>query len=161
MRRIVSIALIIVAALVASLGMIWVRSTQAMSVKLNAKDLPQHGLKIITPSDPSFDGRLNAFLKDQPNDVIDHLKPLSFFIENKSKQVLVAYAIRWCFTKADGTNSYQLEFFSDHQALMEGQDFPAQYEGQSSWIKPHSTRFFSIIDLNGSGGMRFEISREE
>src|SRR6266550_1924362 len=59
------------------------RSSQAVSIKMNIKDLPQHKLKLIGPSDPSFDERLRSELRGESNEVVDSLKPFSVFFENK------------------------------------------------------------------------------
>jgi len=74
---------------------------------------------------------------------------------------VVAYALQWCFTKADGTNSYQRETYGDHTALMEGTVFSDKYEDQSAWIKPNAARFFSMVSPNGSSLIRVPVSRDE
>jgi len=61
------------------------RSARPMSVRMHIKDLPQHGLRLITPSDPRFDDRLQKEFKGESNEVVDTLRPFSVFFENKGK----------------------------------------------------------------------------
>ncbi len=58
-----------------------------MNVKLNIKDLPEYGLRVITSADPSFEGRLASRLKGHPGDMATALKPFSFFIEIGLSQI--------------------------------------------------------------------------
>lgn len=74
---------------------------------------------------------------------------------------MVAYLIEWCFTREDGTNDCYRKAVINPRALMEGEDLPPEYDEQSGKIKPDSTRFCSIISPDGSGPMRFEVSRDE
>ena len=41
-------------------------NVQAMNVPVNVKDLPEHGVRIIPASDPSFDQKAEPFFKGQP-----------------------------------------------------------------------------------------------
>jgi hypothetical protein len=132
-----------------------------MSVKVHKKDLAEHGLVIIGPTDPSFDALLAAQLKGGPNEVIETLKPYSFFIENRSEQTVVAYTLQWCFTKADGTNECHADSLTNPRALMDGGNLPDEMIEQSGRIKPHSTRFFSLISPDGSGSLSVPANPEE
>ena len=72
-------------------GLIFSRNALQGSIKMNIKDLPQHNLRLISPSDPSFDGRLKEEFREQSNEVIDSLKPFSVFLENKGENTVVGY----------------------------------------------------------------------
>lgn len=161
MRKTAIIALIIISVITMTAGLVLSRSARAMSVKVHKKDLPEHGLVIIGPSDPSFDALLAAQLKGQPNEVIDNLKPFSFFVENRSDRMVVAYTLQWCFTKTDGTNECQVKSLTNPRALMDGDNLPEEMIEQSGKIKPHSTRFFSLISPGGSGSLSVPASPEE
>lgn len=50
MKRTIFGLMITVAAVVVAVT--WSKGVSATNLKLHAKDLPKHGLKIITPSDP-------------------------------------------------------------------------------------------------------------
>lgn len=151
MRKTAVLALIIISAITLTGGFVLSRSARAMSIKVHKKDLPEHGLTIIGPSDPSFDALLAARLKGESSEIMDNLKPFSFFVENKSKLMVVAYTIRWCFTKADGTNDCYVSSLTNPRALMDGENLPEEMIEQSGKIKPNSTRFFSLLSLEGSG----------
>jgi hypothetical protein len=56
-----------------------------VSIKIHIKDLPQHHLRLIAPSDPSFAERLRKEVKES-NDVLNALKPFSVFLENKGEE---------------------------------------------------------------------------
>lgn len=161
MSKLIVVALLLVIVLIAALGFVSNRSAQAMTIKMHVRDLPEHGLTIISPSDPSFDGKLSALLKGEGNDVADNLKPFSIFIENKSKRTVVAYLIQWCFTAADGRNDCYRKAFSNPRALMGGENLSEGMERQSGRIKPNSNRFFSLVALDGRGAFRVPMSREE
>lgn len=153
MRKTAVLALIIISAITLATGFVLSRSARAMSVKVHKKDLPEHGLTIIGPSDPSFDALLAARLKGEPSEVMNNFKPFSFFVENKSERMVVAYTIRWCFTKVDGTNDCYVSSLTNPRALMDGENLPEEMIEQSGKIKPNSTRFFSLLSLEGGGSI--------
>ena len=161
MRKTAILALIIISVIAVAAGLILSRSARAMSVKVHKKDLPEHGLVIIGPADPSFDALLTARLKGKPNEVIDRLKPFSFFVENRSNRTVVAYSLQWCFTKTDGTNECHADSLTNPRALMDGDNLPDEMIEQSGRIKPHSTRFFSPISPDGSGSLSVPANPEE
>jgi hypothetical protein len=154
------IALAAVAALGATI--FWGRGAQAMKVKLHAKDLPEHGLRIILPSDPSFDGRMNALLKGRAGEATEILKPFSFIVDNKGPRNAVAYMIEWCFTGAGGDDECYRQAYTSPAALMEGEPpVPDEMEEQSNHIKPNRARLFSLLNPDGSGTFRVPASAEE
>lgn len=161
MRKTAVLALIIISAIALTAGLVLSRSARAMSIRVHKKDLPEDGLTIIGPSDPSFDDLLAAHLKGEPNEVVDNLKPFTFFVENKSNRMVVAYTLRWCFTKADGVNDCYVKAHINPRALMDGENLPAEMIEQSGKIKPHSTRFFSLISPDGAGSIRVPASPAE
>jgi hypothetical protein len=161
MRKTIALIMLVISVVVLSAGFVLSRSVRAMSIKIHKKDLPEHGLTIIGPSDPSFDTLLSAQLKGEPNEVIDRLKPFSFFVENKSKQTVVAYAVQWCFTKQDGSNECSIKSLVNPRALMEGDNLSEEMLEQSGRIRPNSTSFFSLISPDGSGLFRVKARPEE
>jgi hypothetical protein len=161
MRKTFVLIMLIISAGTVTAGFVMSRSARAMTVKVHKKDLPEHGLTIISPSDPSFDTLLTAHLKGEPNEMIDRLKPFSFFVENKSKQTVVAYTIQWCFTRSDGTNEYSIKTLVNPKALMEGDDLSEEMIEQSGRIRPNSTSFFSLVSPDGSGSFRVPLRPEE
>lgn len=136
------------------------RNAPQGSIKMHIKDLPQHNLRLISPSDPSFDERVKKEFRGESNEVIDTLKPFSVFLENKGKSTVVGYLIQWCFTKADGSNQCYRKAVLNPQALM-GEDLSPEYSRQSGQIEPHSAVFLSLLSPAGGGNLGIEISREE
>jgi len=137
------------------------RSSQMVSIKMHIKDLPQDNLRLISPSDPSFDERLRKELKGESNEVVETLKPFSVFLENKGGRPVVAYLIQWCFTRADGGNQYYRKAVLNPQALMDGEDLSPELARQSGRIERDSAIFLSLVSIDGSGMLRAEVSPKE
>lgn len=159
MRKVVILATLLL--MLAIAGFSLNRSARAMKLKLHAKDLPEHGLTIISPADPSFDGRMNALLKGERNGVAENLKPFSVFVKNQGSKTVVAYVIQWCFTNAEDQQECYRKAVINPTALMEGEELPEDMEEQSGRIKPGATRFFSLVSLDGGGPFSVKVSREE
>lgn len=160
MSQLIATALVLFA-VTTTTGFILSRSARTMNIKMNVKDLPEHGLSIISPSHPSFNKRLATLLKGEPNEVLDSLRPFSVVLENKDQRTVVAYMLQWCFTTPDGTNDCFRKAVVNPVALMEGGSLSEQYDTQSGWIKPNSSSFFSLVSLDGRGTFRFSISQDE
>src|SRR5882672_678051 len=87
------------------------RRAHGMEVRLNKRDLPRHGIHIITSADPLFEVTAANYFKDKSNKSFESLKPFSVFIKNSGNKSVVAYALMWQIVKPDGriltnTNSY-------------------------------------------------------
>jgi hypothetical protein len=118
---------------------------QAVSININVKDLPEEGLKLVAPTDPSFEGRLSSILKNKPNALAEGLKLYSVLLENKGNKVIVGYRLKWEMSKADGTVSVRQAGGINMGALMDiwqpGSENPSQSGGFA--IKPHAITFVS------------------
>lgn len=156
---ILSLSLIILVSLLS--GFALSRGPRLGTIKMHIKDLPQHNLRLIGPSDPTFDERLRSELKGDSNEVIDTLKPFSVFFENKGERPIVAYLIQWCFTTKDGRNQYYRKALMNPQPLMEGENLSQELQLQSGRIEPDSARFLSLLSTDGSGMLRAEVSPKE
>ena len=129
-------------------GVFWHnRGVQAVNIKVNVRDLPEHGLLIIGPSEPSFDGHVSALLKGKANPVVEALKPFSVFIKNIGRNAVVAYQLRWEMVRADGTVVTREMGGSNPRALMDGGAPGLEYLSTTSGyaIRPGSTRFVSPV----------------
>ncbi len=150
------------AALVAAAAWGW--GARAMNLKMHAKDLPEHGLRIITPADPSFDGRLRALLKGQDGggDAAESLKPFSVIIENTGRRKAVAYMLQWCFTKEGGQDDCYRHAYASPDALMEGLPPGSEAAEERSFnIRPNRARLIRFVSPDGSSQFRLPVSREE
>jgi hypothetical protein len=137
------------------------RSSKTVNMRMHIKDVPQHNLRLIGPSDPSFDERLRKELKGEANEVVETLKPFSVFLENRGPKAVVAYLIQWCFTKPDGSNQYYRKGVVNPQALMDGENLSPELRQQSGWVEPDSARFLSLLAPDGGGMLRAEVSPKE
>ena len=96
------------------------RRAQGMEVRFNKRDLPKHGVHIITPVDSSFD---DTVLKHFKNKSPETLKPFSIFIQNSGDRMVVAYALTWEFAKKDGKVMTKTVGYSEPGILM-GEEIP-------------------------------------
>lgn len=157
-------ALVLLTVLSMSTGFIWNRMGRIMYLKVNAKDLPEHGLIIIRPSDPSFDSIAAELLKGKPSDEVESLKPFSALIKNEGDRTVVAYTLVWELTGVDGKKTTYRKVSANSEALTEGQDFfdALARTDINPTIKPNSTRLFSLFQpLSGGGGGGSSLSREQ
>lgn len=103
------------------------RRAEATSIRLNVKDVGKHGLTLIAPTDPSFDGKLSAYLQgksDRQRRWIEVLKPFSVFIKNSGKADIIAYALKWEIVRTDGQVSTGLSYYQQPGLLM-GEGVPS------------------------------------
>jgi hypothetical protein len=142
-------------------GFALARRSEMVSLKMHIKDLPEDNLRLIGPADPSFEQRLNKELKDEPNEVVNTLKPFSVFLENKGRSTVVAYLIQWCFTKPDGSNQYYRKAVMNPQALMDGENLSPELRRKSGRIEPDSAIFLSLLSTDGGGILRTEATATE
>jgi hypothetical protein len=145
MRKAVPVVIILVIAVIAA-GVFWnSRRVQAVNVKFNIKDVPEHGLLIISPSDPSFDNMMAVYLRSKPGVPLNDLKPFSIFIKNTSNRTVVGYTLKWECIKADGTVIPQIAEYATTWALTDvgESDFEAAMAEARTVIRPNAILFFS------------------
>lgn len=125
-----------------------------MEVKVNAKDLPEHGLIIIRPSDPSFDSLAADLFKDVPNEEVESLKPFSVLIKNETDRTVVSQTIIWELTQTDGKKISLTKASINSEALTEGKDYfeAVARTNLDNTIRPNSIQLFSLLPLSRSGG---------
>ena len=163
-------ALMVIAGLILIVGIPLSRRVQAMKVQVNAKDFPEHGLKIIGPMDPAFNGMLAAHLKRKKGLSVDSLTPFSFFVRNTGDLDVVALMVTWDLTGPDGVTTTKEMGYANMLALMEGTN-----GNNNDVIKRNSNWFFAIglppesatgddeteISTVGIGGSASEGNRPE
>lgn len=112
------------------------RRTQSMEVRFNKRDLPEHGVHIITSADPSFDEMAAKYLKN------NSLETLSVFIKNSGTRLIVGYALTWELRDGDGKIiSSNTRGYSEPGILM-GNEIPKDLKHTTA-IEPGSARCFS------------------
>lgn len=104
MKKTVTIILISFFMLIAATitGFTWKSKHVANNVNIAAKDIPEYGLHLITPSNPAYENLATRLTHNQQNLTFDLLKPFSVFVTNDGKRTVVAYALKWELMKADG-----------------------------------------------------------
>src|SRR2546423_878240 len=147
MRKLIFILVTLVIPVIWVVSFFLGRGAQAVNVKLHVRDLPEHGIKIITPADPSFDGLMTAFQKKNPDAPIEALKLFSIFIKHSGNRPIVSYKLRWACMKSDGTVIYKESSYLANWILMDEGAFShtSAIANAPKVIKPHSTWFFSQI----------------
>lgn len=161
MKKVIIPCLSLVALISFASGFALSRSSQQVRLKMNKKDLPQHGLRLLGPSDPAFEEKLTSEFKGETNELLDTLKPFSVFLENRGERPVVGYLIQWCFTTTDGHNQYYRKALVDPQALMDVLDLSPELKRQQGWIEPGSATFLSLLKTDGSGFVRSDASAKE
>lgn len=114
-----------------------------MNIRLNVKDLPEYGLRIIPPNDASFEmGLASSTLPNIPPELI---KASSVFVKNTSDKSAVAYMLRWELAYADGKTVCHDQGFSSPPFLMEAWGTGEHIRHQGNNINQNSSRFFTLI----------------
>ncbi|HEU4712053.1 MAG TPA: hypothetical protein VFS76_10840 [Pyrinomonadaceae bacterium] len=141
-------------------GFAAIRQSHPMKLRMHMKDLSQHGLRLIDPSDVAFDDRLKTEFGPAAIDEVDPIKPITVFLENKGNKTLVAYVVQWCLTKPDGTNQYYRQAVLNPEAFT-GASLPSEATRQSGRIEPNSSTLLSLMATDGSGIFRVDITAAE
>ncbi len=133
-----------------------------LKIQMNIKDLPEYDLRLISPSDPTFEERLRKELKGtESTQLVDVLRPVSVFLENKSQRPVVAYLIQWCLTTNDGHNQYYRKAHLDPQGLMDADISNPELSRQQGHLEPDSATFLSLLSTDGRGTLRAQVSSDE
>lgn len=101
-------------------GFVFSRYQKNMLIKYSSKDLSEHGLVIITPSDPEFDDLALKLLSEQNLPDFERIKPFSTFVKNNSSKALVAHSIVWEFIGSDGNKVSRKMSYVNSPALTDG-----------------------------------------
>jgi hypothetical protein len=131
------------------------RRGSGMQVRFNKRDLPEHGVHIITSVDPSFEATASKYFK---NKAPETFKPFSVFIRNAGDRLIVGYALTWQFVRTDGKVIGQTTHYSE-PGILEGNEIPKDPAFKhTTAIEPGEARCFSWDSqisedaANSSGG---------
>ena len=111
MKNYTLIALLIIAASLVTIDKLPKRRSgdaQTVSPEFVVKGIPEHGLALIGPSNPEFDNLITSRHKDA-DPIVETLKPFAVLIKNTSNHAVIAYALKWELTRADGKIATQIE----------------------------------------------------
>ena len=117
---------------------------QPMNVRVSSKGIPEHGLSLIGPTDPSFETHLSTALGDTSAGISKNAKLLSTVIMNSSERVVVAYNIKWNLVDINGKTVSHERSYKDPSLLM-GTRRPTGPNSESNSIKPESSRLISLV----------------
>ena len=162
MKKTILLSALLIVGVSAISGFVVSRRPQVM-LKIHGKDLSKHGLTLVLPSDPDFANRFSAGIKDGSIINADTMNSMSVFLENRTKQTVVAYRILWCFTKPSGETNCTTKTVSAPRALMEGENLSPDVEAQTGKIRSASARLISLMSFGNSRqpGMAVRVTPEE
>lgn len=117
------------------------QKAESSFVKYNIKDLPEHGISLIAPSDPSF-----------TNGKTVTIDPYSVLLKNTSSRAVVGFAIKWeCFDGRGDASDRNLSKDRNLSHLVswvflhgEESDRSAAVNESKEIIKPHSIWLISF-----------------
>lgn len=115
-----------------------------MAVRHEVKDLPEHGLTIITPSDPRFDEEMSAFLGGADGGLgrdLEAVRPFCAFLRNTSAEEVVAYKLKWELMGSDGQVMTRYTSTLNPAKLM-GEEVPGGVETGRE-VRPNASRFIA------------------
>lgn len=116
---------------------------QVTNSQINIKDISEHGLTIIGPADPSYEGMVKTWLRGKQNSVINGLQPYSIFIKNTGSKTVVAFTLKWELMTATGSIRTQLRDYITLWKLM-GITAP---DNSGYIIEPNATIFVSPSNI--------------
>jgi len=147
MKRLTLIILFLIASVIVTAGVLWTsRSVKAVTVQINVKDFPEHGITIIGPSHQDFDSLMISYLRRRPHLSASALKPFSIFITNNSDRIIVAYRLRWELTTAEGATITKTSAQASTWMLRDSAASKNKtlVDNEKSLIRPKTTLFFSL-----------------
>lgn len=154
MKKVILVTLSLIIVTTISAGFISSKITENMPIRINAKDLPEYGLVIVKPSDPAFDSMAADYLGGMSSDEIERLKPFSVFIKNNENKIVVAYAIIWEATEANGKKTAYKKYISNSSALTDKEDFfeALPRTNLNDIIRPGEVLLVSLLPEKNTGG---------
>jgi hypothetical protein len=87
---------------------------------MNVTGLPDNGLILIGPADPSFEEKAGSVLKDRKDFTYETLKSYSIILQNMTRKTVVAYSIRWEYPAPNGRIGTWDQSFGQSSGLLDG-----------------------------------------
>lgn len=115
-------------------------SGQSPSTQLNMKDLAEHGLVMVGPSDPSYAGLISILVKGKSDPVVESLAPFSVFMKNNGRRTVVGCILKWEMLQRNGRIRTLKTEYTNLLGLM-GSDITEMKDGLV--IRPDSSWFFT------------------
>lgn len=89
-------------------------------VSMKVTGLPDKGLILIGPADPSFEEKAASALNGRKDFTYETLKPYSVILQNRSQKTVVAYSIRWEYPAPKGQIGIWDQSFGEGSRLLDG-----------------------------------------
>jgi len=143
MKRYAVVAITIVAAV----GMVTavfasIQRKNGMQIQFNTRDLPEHGIHIVTSVDKSFDDLAASHFKSRSP---DSLKPLSVFVKNSGRSLVLAYALTWELRDKDGKRITSKTVGYSALGVLMGDESLSNTKHTTA-IEPGTSRCFTVDD---------------
>jgi hypothetical protein len=71
-------------------------------VDVRVRDLTAHGVRLIPPTDPTFDGIGRPLIGERVADSVLRMKPMLVIVSNESEQTIASFSIVWTTRYEDG-----------------------------------------------------------
>jgi hypothetical protein len=151
-RKLDKIALAVFLATLCVCSLLAARGVRAKSVKLNVRDLPEHGLRLIPPTDAKYPNEVTKFAFPQDmkqKRLIEATTPFSVILSNQSGRELVAYRVRWDSIGPDGTLTTHVSTYGEPGKLMGMTSNTGDSLVPGVAIPGESSRYVSIVCTAG------------
>ena len=113
---------------------------QITSSRFNIKDIREHRLEIVAPSDARYASFVSSLLASKSDLLVESLMPYSILINNENEHAVVACVLKWEMVDQRGKVSTWTREYTNLPALT-GKRISEVNEGLL--IKPHSSSFFT------------------
>src|SRR5713226_2567341 len=126
-------------------------AAKSKKIRMNSKDLPEHRVRLISPSNPAYKDEIEREKEGKsPEDkrAMEMLEPFSAFLKNDNDRALLAYSLKWEITREDGKTVTYFASYSDADALS-GADTSAFATGPA--VRPGSRRFVTLVSQVSQG----------
>lgn len=139
------------------------KNRQNMQVRYSAKNLPEHGITIVLPTNPEFDVLAKNLLAKQDDPDFEKIRPFSIFLKNNSSKVVVAHSIVWKFVETTGKIVDFKINYVDSPALTDGILNIESDEQASESIPVGSYKFLTLapkLNPQGGGGGNSDLTND-
>ncbi len=145
---------ILVCVSVYSLQIIGAKASEDIS--MNIKDLPERGIRIISPTDAQFDNLLEDFLhnhskqQNRPEISTDIIRAFSVFMQNTGQENVVGYWLIWELTNIEGKTVSHVKTFLNGSYIAQSRGKTAGPEiGRDQFVvKPNEFQFVSLLPIS-------------
>lgn len=126
-------------------------SVQPKIVRINVRDLPSHGVRLISPTDPSFEAELAQLDAEGVQTPADVAKPFSVVLKNTSRRDIIGVRVRWDSIGPDGRTTTHVQSYSDMGPLLGmGPMNPQDEPPGGVRLKPQKARYLSLVEATGT-----------